>query len=426
MNASNSILNSTCHGTAEDELIACHECDLLHCVKHISGGGKAFCIRCGALLYQTVPNSLEKALALNLTSLMLFIIANVFPFISLKLSGRIEENFLISGVLAFYKLGMGEVGLLVLLTTILFPLITIVGMIYILLPLKFGYYPWKAARIFRLVHGLIPWSLLAVCMLGVLIAIVKLLDLATIIPGIALYSFAALIIVSTAANANLDSFLIWPKMNIDQAYDKNGKTAADRGMIVCHTCSLLVPDNKSEPRLHNECPRCGSLLHLRKTNSLARTWALVVAAAILLIPANLYPVMTVIRFGQGAPDTILSGVIHLIEGGMWPLAMIVFFASIVVPVLKLIALTFFMISVRKKSQWRPRDRTRLYRVTEAVGAWSMVDIFLLAILVALVNLDALATIRPGPGATFFGAAVVTTMLAAHSFDPRLIWDNLER
>ncbi len=425
MNASNSILNPSPYTTVEGELIACHECDLLHCIKHMPGGGKASCIRCGAFLYQSVPNSLDKALALNLTAFMLFIIANIFPFISLKLSGRIEENFLISGALAFYKLGMGEVGLLVFLTAILFPLITIIGMIYILLPMKFGVYPWKAARAVRLVRGLTPWNLLAVCMLGVLIAIVKLLDLATIIPGIGLYSFAALVIVSTAANANLDSLLIWPPMRFDPSL-KSGITAAERGLLSCHTCSLLVPETRFDDHHHHECPRCGNSLHTRKTNSIARTMALVIAAALLLIPANLYPVMTVIRFGQGAPDTILSGVIHLIEGGMWPLAMIVFFASIVVPVLKLIALTFFMITVQNKSQWRPRDRTSLYRVTEVVGAWSMVDIFLLAILVALVNLDALATIRPGPGAAFFGAAVVTTMLAAHSFDPRLIWDNMER
>ena len=136
--------------------------------------------------------------------------------------------------------------------------------------------------------------------------------------------------------------------------------------------------------------------------------------------------MTVIQFGQGAPNTILSGVIHLIEGGMWVLAMIILFASIIVPVLKLGVLSFLLITVRKKSRWRPRDRTILYRVTEGVGAWSMVDIYVVAVLVGLVNFGALTTIRPGIGATFFGAVVVVTMFAAHSFDPRLIWDNTKR
>jgi len=134
-------------------------------------------------------------------------------------------------------------------------------------------------------------------------------------------------------------------------------------------------------------------------------------------------VMTVIRFGQGEPNTIVGGVMHLIGGGMWPLAMLVFFASFVVPLSKIAVLVLLLVTVRRGSAWRPRDRTLLYRVTEVVGAWSMVDIFLVGILAALVNLGALATVRPGVGAVFFGAAVVLTMLAAASFDPRLIWDR---
>lgn len=133
--------------------------------------------------------------------------------------------------------------------------------------------------------------------------------------------------------------------------------------------------------------------------------------------------MTVIRFGQGEPSTIISGVLHLIEGGMWGLAMIVFVASVVIPVMKLIVLAFLLVSVQRGSKWRPKDRTVLYRITETVGAWSMVDIFLVGILSALVSLDVLSTIRPGIGASFFAGVVVVTMFAAHSFDPRLIWDN---
>jgi paraquat-inducible protein A len=137
-------------------------------------------------------------------------------------------------------------------------------------------------------------------------------------------------------------------------------------------------------------------------------------------------VMTVIQLGQGEPNTILSGVLHLIASGMWPLALLVFFASFVVPLSKIAALVLLLVTAQGGSRWRRRDRTLLYRVTEVVGAWSMVDIFLVAILVALVNLGALATVRPGIGAVFFGGAVVLTMLAAHSFDPRLIWDRAER
>ncbi|MBW2116360.1 MAG: paraquat-inducible protein A [Deltaproteobacteria bacterium] len=426
MTSTENIKDSSRPDLSEGGLIACHECDLLHKIEPVPVGGKALCTRCGALLYRNIPNSIERALALNLAGLMFFVMANVFPFISLKLSGRVEENVFLSGAIALYRLGMGEVGLLVIFTSFLFPLLTIAGMLYILLPLKFGHRPWKMAPVYRMVRSLAPWNLLAVFMLGVLIAIVKLLDLATIIPGISLYSFVGLMVVSTAAHANMDPSVIWSSMKIESAGNASGATAAERGLIGCHTCALLVPKTTIDEFGHGDCPRCGTSLHSRKTNSLARTWALIFSATLLYIPANVYPVMTVIRFGQGHPNTILSGVVHLIEGGMWVLAMIIFFASIVVPVLKLIVLSFLLITIKKKSSWRSRDRTHLFRVTEGVGAWSMVDIYVVAVLAGLVNLGALSTIRPGIGVAFFAAVVVITMLAAHSFDPRLIWDNTER
>ena len=408
-------------------LIACHECDLLHGIKPVPDGGKALCTRCGAFLYRNIPNSLEKVLALNIAAFMLFIMANVFPFISLKLGGRIEENVFISGALALYRLGMGELGVLVFLTSFLFPLLIITGTLYVLLPLKFGHRAWKMAPVYRMVQALMPWSLVAVFMLGVLISIVKLLDLASIIPGVSLFSFVGLMVISTAAHANMDASVIWPQMRLKSEGNGSGTTAAERDLIGCHTCGLLVPQTNPGELGHSDfCPRCGSHLHSRKANSLTRTWALIFTASILLIPANVLPVMTVINFGQGDPNTILSGVVHLIEAGMWVLALIIFFASIVVPVMKLTVLSFLLVSIQKKSSWRSRDRTLLFRVTEVVGAWSMVDIYVVAILAGLVNLDALATIRPGIGATFFGAVVVITMFAAHSFDPRLIWDNTER
>jgi len=152
---------------------------------------------------------------------------------------------------------------------------------------------------------------------------------------------------------------------------------------------------------------------------------LTLTAFILYIPANLLPIMTVISYGEGAPDTILSGVIHLVEAEMYPIAFIVFFASIMVPVVKLIAITFLLISVEKKSHWRPKDRTVMYRVTEFIGRWSMIDVFMIALLAGLVKLGSIATVEPGAGAIAFAGVVIITMFAAMSFDPRLIWDAME-
>ncbi len=202
-------------------------------------------------------------------------------------------------------------------------------------------------------------------------------------------------------------------------------TAASASLLSCHSCNLLSKMSGSHGHAHALCPRCGAPLHQRKTNSLTRTWALVIAAFIFYIPANVLPITVVTSLGKTQADTIMSGVIYFMLTGMWPIALVIFVASVAVPLIKLFVLSFLLISVQRKWKWRPKDRTRLYRIAEAVGRWSMVDIFVVTILVALVKLGGLATIDAGPAASYFAAVVVTTIFAAMSFDPRLIWDVME-
>lgn len=198
-------------------------------------------------------------------------------------------------------------------------------------------------------------------------------------------------------------------------------TAASRGLIACHSCGKLSPKSEKGP-----CTRCGADRHARKPMSLQRTWALVISAAILYIPANTFPVMTMIISGKGEPHTVIGGAIILFETGSWSSGLLVIFASVTVPCFKILGLMYLLLSVHFKSLWRPRDRTVMYRVIELVGRWSMIDMFMVSILAALVNLGALALVEPGPGATYFAAVVILTMFAAMSFDPRLIWDNMEK
>lgn len=200
-------------------------------------------------------------------------------------------------------------------------------------------------------------------------------------------------------------------------------TAASRRLWSCHDCSLVVDAAGASGAAR--CPRCGAGVHRRKQNSLGRTWALLVAAAILYVPANVLPVMTVTSLGKTQSDTIMSGVIYLLEHGDWPLAALIFFASVFVPLVKILALAFLALSTQGRWQWRPRERTRLYRLTESIGRWSMVDIYVVTVMVALVKLGNLATIQAGRGAVFFAAVVVITLLAAEAFDPRLIWDSVD-
>lgn len=202
-------------------------------------------------------------------------------------------------------------------------------------------------------------------------------------------------------------------------------TTRQAALITCPECHLLCRPSEMSERSPARCPRCHARLRARKANSISRTWALTLAAALFYIPANLLPITHMTQMGVSQSDTIISGVLYFIKTGMWGIASIIFVASVLIPLLKLMSLTFLLVSVQRRSTWRPRDRTRLYRVTEAIGRWSMVDIFAVTILVALIKLGAIAEVNAGQGALFFAAVVVTTMLAAMSFDPRLIWDVQE-
>jgi len=195
-------------------------------------------------------------------------------------------------------------------------------------------------------------------------------------------------------------------------------TAAAEGLACCHLCFKVAPE-----ALHR-CPRCGAPLHLRKPGGLQRTVALIITASLLYIPANVLPIMTTDQLGRATDSTIVGGVVVLMHHGDYPIAAVIFIASVLVPLSKLLALTWLCWSVWRGPPKSHHERTRLYRATELVGKWSMTDVFVVAVLVALIHLGGLLLITPGTAAVAFGGVVIVTMLAAHAFDPRLIWDEL--
>ncbi|HXX76097.1 MAG TPA: paraquat-inducible protein A [Nitrospiraceae bacterium] len=200
-------------------------------------------------------------------------------------------------------------------------------------------------------------------------------------------------------------------------------TASHMGLCACHGCGGL---SQLIPGVHEmRCRRCGASLHPRKPNSISRTWAYLIAASIMYVPANVLPIMKTGSLFGSQSDTIMSGVVYLWHSGSWHLALVVFIASVLVPLAKILSLTYLAISVQLGWTERALERTKLYRVLEFVGPWSMLDVYVVTILVALVQLKSLATIEPGPAAAAFGAVVVLTMLAAMSFDPRLLWEPEE-
>ncbi|MEM5450355.1 MULTISPECIES: paraquat-inducible protein A [Paraburkholderia] len=201
------------------------------------------------------------------------------------------------------------------------------------------------------------------------------------------------------------------------------QTASDAGYISCHACGHVQAHVRA--RGHVRCARCGSPMHERNPDSIMRTWALLIAAALLYIPANLLPVMHTTSLVGEEDDTIMSGVVYFWTSGDWPLAVIVFIASILVPMLKLSVLALLAFTSQRGSTWRPVERTKLYRLVEFIGRWSMLDVFVVTLTVALVRFQSLAVITAGPGAIAFGSVVILTMIASMQFDPRLIWDPVD-
>ena len=198
--------------------------------------------------------------------------------------------------------------------------------------------------------------------------------------------------------------------------------ASELDLCLCHSCGLAC-DITHDP---HECERCGAPLHRRKTDSLTRTWAFLLASLIFYVPANLLPVMNTTMLGSGSESTIMGGVLEFWQHGAWDIALIIFIASIAVPGIKFVALTMLLVTVQRGSSWALKERSKLYRFVELIGYWSMLDVIVVALVAALVKFQALGDIETRQGILFFGLVVVFTMLSAMSFDPRLIWDRQDK
>ncbi len=201
-------------------------------------------------------------------------------------------------------------------------------------------------------------------------------------------------------------------------------TAREAGYVLCQKCHLLnILGTSSRDQ---RCPRCGARLHPRKPESVTKTWALLITSLILLFPANMLPIMTVTYLGEKEPNTILQGVEYFIQSGTYMIALLIFFASILVPVLKVAGIMLVLLSVQKKWKGWLRHKTLMFRTIRFIGRWSMLDIFVIAMMVAIVEFGTLNTVHAAPAATYFAGVVVFTMLAANTFDTRLIWEEGDR
>lgn len=403
--------------------MACPECDLLHRVKAPPKGGTSSCTRCGAILRRGGSDSLDVALALHAAALILFCLANAFPLLSLRLHGVVQEASIPGCARILSNLGWPWLAAVLITTVILAPVAHLGGTIYVLLQVKWGHSNRWTVWVFRIVEQFGAWGMAEVFILGIMVSYVKLAKMAVVVPGPSLYGLGIFIVVAAAAVSALDTGAVWDALGSHSAGcasapPEGARTAREANLSACPTCGLLCTQEKAA------CPRCGATLQSRKLNSRERTWALLITAILLYLPANLLPVMRVVSLGHTQSDTIMGGVFYFLRTGSWPLALIIFIASVAVPIIKIIILGFLLISEQRGSARWPEHRARLYRLTEMVGRWSMVDIFVITLMVALVEIGNVANITPGPGSVAFALMVFSTMLAVRCFDPRLVWDSL--
>ncbi|OBV40042.1 paraquat-inducible protein A [Janthinobacterium psychrotolerans] len=387
---------------------------------------KARCVRCRSVLYRGTSADLNRVVALTLGAAFIFLIAQFFPIVELDVNGLTSSATLLGAIRVLWHEQMQVVATMVFLFTMLFPAIELGSLLYVSLGLRLGVKVPGFSLVLRAVQTARAWGMTEVLMIGILITVIKMTSLATVVPRPGLFAFGALTMM-LAIVVSFDPKALWnagddlTRLALPGIRYKS--FAPGEALLPCHSCGLVAPPGGTAK--HPHCVRCGSTLHGRHPDSISRTWALLIAAAILYIPANLLPVMYTHSLFGVENDTIMSGVVFFWTSGSKGLAIIIFIASVVVPMLKLATLALLAFTAQRRSRWRPAQRTKLYRMVEFIGRWSMLDIFVVTLTVALVRFDALAVITAGPGALAFGAVVVLTMLASMQFDPRLIWDPVD-
>ena len=400
----------------EPQLRECPACGMLQSVPPLAPGTSAHCAQCSTTLRRTSSHRLDHIASLALAAFILLVVMCSNTLMSVETAGISHVANLFSGPEELVRRDMGELAVAVLFVTVVAPFARLTGMIYVLVRSHEPSPPRHLRRLFAWTVKLRPWSMIDVFVFGVFVAYVKLGDLVTIGLAAGVYALLALTFVLVWIDSAFDREVLWERL--DGGGSLRAVADPDRLLVGCDTCGLVNP-LRSE---HQRCRRCDSRLHLRKPNSIARTWALIIAAAVLYVPANYFPVLTVVQLGAGQPSTIIGGIEELITARQYPLAALVFFASVLVPLLKLLGLSIMLIATRTRSTGWLRDRTRLYHVVVFIGRWSMIDIFMESLLGALVVFGSVITIRPGIGAVSFCAVVILTMIAAETFDPRLMWD----
>jgi paraquat-inducible protein A len=396
-------MSEHCLDNQSIDVIECHECALSVNISLLGERQKALCPRCGLMLTAKHHNALDRILAYSFSAVFFLLLSLPFDFLAFQVNGIERKIDILASLTILTENNYQILAVLEILTIFVIPVLVLLLLIYLLISLRRGAYPRGGHYLLALTYKLLPWSMVEIFVVGVLVSLIKIISLADISLGPSFFAYILFSLAMTAAVLHMDKHQLQRLLNASQ--QKQLKRENKNKIIEVKS---VAPQNKL------------SLVTKRKM-SVQKTWALLITSIVFYIPANVLPIMNTRFLGQDEPSTILGGVILLWKMGSYPIAAIIFIASVAVPVAKMLVLAWLNYSIQHQHNRFSKERTTLYRIAEFVGRWSMVDVYVVIILVSLIQLGNTMSIYPGGAALAFSGVVITTMLAAMSFDPQFIW-----
>ena len=394
------------------EILGCRDCGVMQTLPAPRGRDLFLCVSCDSELERRTGRRMDVALAFSATTLLLLIPANLLPFLTTAVLGATRQSYLFSSAIWMWRLDWPLLAIVVSLVIIILPLVRFGLLTFVLAALRLGYRPPWIGRAFRLTDTLKIWAMPDVFLLSLWVAYARLSATVATHLEIGAYCVIGAGLTTLLTRATLDQTMVWRAIGRDDVLPRS------HDVIACQACELVV-DRHEEG---SPCPRCGARLTERTPGSLAIVIALTLAGVLLYLPANLYPMATIPIGLTPTAYTVLGGVIDLINAHLVGLALLVFTASFAIPFIKLAGIGWCIASVLGRSTRLLRTKTRIYRVVEEIGRWSMVDPLVIACFVPVTQFSAQISSRADTAAPFFTCVVLLTMLAARMFDPRLMWD----
>jgi paraquat-inducible protein A len=414
----------------KEKIWICETCDLIVKSKNSGNGAKYYCPRCKSLIFSEKENVVTTLFVLSFSALLMYYPAFFYPIMKLSSAGLSSMGSVYDSFWGFYYQGETLLALIVFTSAVLIPFLIPFFIFIVTLLNKLKIFPGVQRDFLKFFIHLKDWGMAEVYLLGIFISIIKMHSMAEIKFETGLYIYIFFTIINALIFSNFNKELIWlevekqlPNRKSNSTIDISNlkKTGKDSNLILCETCNEIVKNDGNEHE--SVCPRCFSKIHMRKPDSITKAWALLLVSMIFIIPANILPIMEVKFLGTSTFSTIMDGIIYFFHAKEYGIGAVIFIASVLVPIYKILVVLMIIINVKFKNSVYIDLKTKLFKSIEFIGKWSMLDIFVIALMTVFVDFGELSTTYAADAAIYFALVVISTMLAGHFLDIRLIWDS---